>query len=456
MTRLLVSILCFLFLSVQSNGQNWSKSYSFSGSYTYPYEAIGVDNGVVIVGAIDTGSVNRSYHNSSFVLKTDFQGDSVWHTSIYVPNKNTVLTRIVEMPNKDFIVTGYVDYDSDSTLIVRLDSAGTILSTNFFVGVKYPEVFVTPDSGYVVYGLYDPYVGYNGADDFRVVRYSLSDQIVWDKKFGPLRAYVDYSALYSRSRIFSGRSPMSGDYLFAFSSITSDGINSRSALFEIDSLGNQVSSNVCLDPLYQKVSGLVVEDSCFYVSGLNGVGSMTPAPFVIKLDQYGDTIWNRSAPSADAGYLMKSSYGGVMFNCSDYSFSPGKLYRFSSNGDTTWSYARYGIDDTYVIEPSPGAYVLVYRLGATSFEIAGINDPSLEHNDILISDIYLYPNPSGDIVIVNGVSSFEYEILDSSGKVLLIGKSTNIIDVSTLGSGVYLLRLKDSNNTQHSLKFIKE
>lgn len=71
-------------------------------------------------------------------------------------------------------------------------------------------------------------------------------------------------------------------------------------------------------------------------------------------------------------------------------------------------------------------------------------------NDIL-SNIRLYPNPSEQYIHIEGKPEGQaFELIDASGKVLLIG-SQNQLDISNLRSGLYILRI---GNT--SMKIIKK
>ncbi len=53
-----------------------------------------------------------------------------------------------------------------------------------------------------------------------------------------------------------------------------------------------------------------------------------------------------------------------------------------------------------------------------------------------------YPNPATDFVMINAEFE-EYEILDLKGRVIVTGGSTNQINLSSISTGVYLLRIVD-------------
>jgi CubicO group peptidase (beta-lactamase class C family) len=75
------------------------------------------------------------------------------------------------------------------------------------------------------------------------------------------------------------------------------------------------------------------------------------------------------------------------------------------------------------------------------------NTPHLNMNDLL-----LYPNPSGDILVLDNLISDELQILSLNGDLIKTINlyQSNKIDISDLASGTYLLRI--NNNTK---KFVK-
>lgn len=59
----------------------------------------------------------------------------------------------------------------------------------------------------------------------------------------------------------------------------------------------------------------------------------------------------------------------------------------------------------------------------------------------LKSKIILYPNPSNNMFFVdyNGINSLEYILIDTMGKVLKQGNTSNGIDISELNDGIYIV-----------------
>ncbi len=77
-----------------------------------------------------------------------------------------------------------------------------------------------------------------------------------------------------------------------------------------------------------------------------------------------------------------------------------------------------------------------------------------------LKNIIIYPNPSSDFVIVENSkdnSSFDYKIVDLTGRVVAIGKSkfNDKISVETLSIGNYLIQIKNEIGQTFNKKFVK-
>lgn len=72
--------------------------------------------------------------------------------------------------------------------------------------------------------------------------------------------------------------------------------------------------------------------------------------------------------------------------------------------------------------------------------------------------IQLYPNPANKSIVIKGISgSFNYAILDISGRELQSGKSIGAtqISIKTLQNGIYFIQFQNEKGNTYRLKFIK-
>ena len=69
-----------------------------------------------------------------------------------------------------------------------------------------------------------------------------------------------------------------------------------------------------------------------------------------------------------------------------------------------------------------------------------IEDNALENN------ITIYPNPSSDIIYIDGINSqTEIELFDLTGQLILQQNYINGINISDLNRGIYILKLNNKN-----------
>jgi hypothetical protein len=90
--------------------------------------------------------------------------------------------------------------------------------------------------------------------------------------------------------------------------------------------------------------------------------------------------------------------------------------------------------------------------GATASRL----DPNLSNTTLdLKKNFKIYPNPVSSILTIQSEKSIDtIEVFDALGRLVLTKKSTNTLDVSSLQSGTYLMKI-GSQNSIESIKFIK-
>lgn len=120
------------------------------------------------------------------------------------------------------------------------------------------------------------------------------------------------------------------------------------------------------------------------------------------------------------------------------------------------------VQQVNAIQFLPGQTIKCQLSNGESTEVTGVRKISFENNDFTAvedvltpSTIRVYPNPTADMLIIDGVTAKqEIAIYSLNGAKVLSSQSqegTNTIQVSDLPNGVYLLKL--ANET---FKLIKE
>ena len=149
--------------------------------------------------------------------------------------------------------------------------------------------------------------------------------------------------------------------------------------------------------------------------------------------------------STDSGIQIRDVRSGEGFR-----FMHSLNTHFGIGTNTSINYVKVtwpsGIVDN-IINPNINE-LLVINEGAT-----------LSLNDTLVDDLILYPNPTKSVLNLNSsqlLSDAIYTVFDLNGRRVLNSKLTNnVIDVSELSSGNYILRLMSGNSIK-TQKFIKQ
>ncbi len=131
--------------------------------------------------------------------------------------------------------------------------------------------------------------------------------------------------------------------------------------------------------------------------------------------------------------------------------------------DSLWCLIPFGYvaDSTDCDDANPDIYPgAVETLNGLDDDCDELTDEGLAIDEILSTQINIYPNPADDILIVeySGTEELEIEILNVAGQIIYKGILTsgkNIIAISTLPSGVYFMT-GHSTDGNFNLKFVKE
>ncbi len=90
------------------------------------------------------------------------------------------------------------------------------------------------------------------------------------------------------------------------------------------------------------------------------------------------------------------------------------------------------------------------------------NLPSSLNYSLTQNDVNIYPNPAQDFLFIKGIespkSNTNWTIYNSSGKEVSEGyfNEDGLIDISSLSSGHYFIKIQDGNATTKNLKFVVE
>ena len=127
----------------------------------------------------------------------------------------------------------------------------------------------------------------------------------------------------------------------------------------------------------------------------------------------------------------------------------GQLYGTNANanplGSTALTLSSVGLNDCFVIK---------YKTDGTLWESTSVGIETIPSS---LNNIHIYPNPVEDILTINSEVKFkELSILSINGQTLLNRAYESAINLNSLPTGVYILKLIDNSNQIHNIKFVKK
>ena len=69
---------------------------------------------------------------------------------------------------------------------------------------------------------------------------------------------------------------------------------------------------------------------------------------------------------------------------------------------------------------------------------------------------FIYPNPSRETIIIEGIEPAEVQVYNALGQLVKTVRGTNEINVGDLPEGVYLLHITDKEGNTFSERIVKE
>ena len=191
----------------------------------------------------------------------------------------------------------------------------------------------------------------------------------------------------------------------------------------------------------------------FYVFNTNGTGEYTldvyeggeTSPANLKFSRTKNvtlTGWNKFDCKADSVQFTGNQPVWVTFSSS--AKYPMGVCAYS--GDPNGSYTRRS-NEWKPIHEFQSNMVYTWAIKTTTSSNLGISE-------IGETKLTVYPNPATNVVTIAADDIEEVTILDMSGRKLL-SCATNNVDISTLTSGVYTIRVKTATGTAIQ-KFVKQ
>lgn len=389
-----------------------------------------------------TGHHGGVYPRDAWIIKLSSIGNIQWQKSIGGDGDDTAYS-IQQTSDGGYIFSGYsnsnngdltLNYGGYDFLIVKLNSAGTIVWQKTFGGSDYDyseSIQQTSDGGYIVAGATNSYNGdvtsNQGSGDWWIIKLNANGALQWQKSFGGTNFDVAHSI----------KQTLDGGYIVAGMTHSSDGdVTNHHGIF-VDIWVVKISSNGILQ--WQKALGGSEIDS--------------------------STLSIAQIPNGDyiiSGYTY-SNDGDITNNHGNYDYW---LANLNSSGQVQWQKCYGGSDwdkGKTMSTTSDGGFIMAGESLSTDGDVTinnGLYDIwviKLNSGNLSVPEFYdtkfvIYPNPAENSVTID-LDSFTYNTQININDVLgnkvyskKIEAFKTDINISHLKKGVYFITVINKNN----------
>ncbi|WBV61945.1 T9SS type A sorting domain-containing protein [Chryseobacterium camelliae] len=490
----------------------WQKSFGGSASETAKSIVQTPDGGYISAGFSKSsdGNATMSHGNNDFwIVKMDASGNLQWQKSLGGSGDDQA-SSIRNTSDGGYIVAGFTDStDGDITLnkglsdywIVKLNALGNIEWQKTYGGI-YQDIATsvrqTADGGYVATGYTSSntgdVTGNHGSSDYWIIKLNSTGNLQWQKALGGS----------SGERAFDIQQTNEGGYIIAGDTYSYNGDLTTSPLgsrdFWIVKLGN--TGNI----LWEKRFGGSGEDNAYSIAQTTDNGYIVSGTttstngnitfnngqgdyWIIKLNATGNLQWQKTfgGPNYDQAYSITQSSDESYLAAGYISTLPGTtesptpaasqywLVKIDYSGNLLWQ-KDYGgnqyetahsviptIDGGIVVagfsNSNPNSGDVTGNHGDNDFWIIKLAENQLSTNENIIkSNISIYPNPAKDFVTIDHLpSKATISIYDMSGRKIFSKKYTETkvsMHTSQLTNGTYIIQIDDQEKTILSEKLI--
>ncbi|MFV0469132.1 MAG: family 16 glycosylhydrolase, partial [Dysgonomonas sp.] len=101
-------------------------------------------------------------------------------------------------------------------------------------------------------------------------------------------------------------------------------------------------------------------------------------------------------------------------------------------------------------------YVKVYQKGDSGEEYSGPTLSSINEQNVITNQFYIYPNPATHYIHIDGGDTpSRIDFFNLSGQEIMVSTNTNVVDISALLAGNYILKIQRRDGTSEVHHLIK-
>ena len=380
--------------------------------------------------AIDSNSRNFgvlwSFNSQGDSLFCKYYGDSL----TFYSNNHCQITS-----DTCIIIAGAMDNGTTQAMLIKTDSLGNKLWEQSYggSGTEYGcSVLQTPDGGYMM-GMTT--TSFGGDVDMAALKTDSNGNQQW---------LQPYSGNYNEASPSYIISLSDGNYALCGGLGSSTMNYGWPRVIKINPAGS-----VIWDKKYSNLSwsgsffGIIEVPS---TNNIIGYGTKDAMGYILKINQNGDSLWQRSLHHPTVNYFGSTSI------------------LWSLDTSDTNGYVAAGV--IYPASPDTGSVdVWVIKVDEWGCDTLGCQFVSVEENQLGNDNIKIYPNPTSDYIFVeietelfeSGSLTFSiYDIIGKKHLSIQAGSQWESFDVSKLASGTYLLQIEKGDEIIDKIKFIRE
>ena len=405
------------------------------------------DSNLVIIGVTEDFGCTNFYDYDAWIIKTNFNGDTLWTKVFSYPGDTTFIPKsVIQTSDNGFLVAGaiypFINFDERGVLL-KLDSIGNMqwLKSYYNPPTQYLNgVVETIDHGFICNGGYSTSGFYN----FNPLLYKVDSfgnqqwQILLTQSSGPDGGiniiktkdsnYV--ATAYLRLGLFD-----------------SDSVAFR--VLKINNNGGIIWQKQYLTTYNGALFvGLAENNNLFIAGGVDNNQTQYVDGFIMKLDVNGDSLWYRTFGTLDYDWLLSGQQtvdGGYILSGETYccNFSPGIGWTSS-----TWLVKTDSLGFLIPTGINENASIKGAKLG-NAF-------PNPTSNYFNITSII--PQISETGIGKKGDYLFLFDAIGRQVKEISLAQGINntLVDVSYFCPGIYLCVLVIDGYNAGSVKIVKE
>ena len=360
------------------NGQGWEMTYGGLNHEEGQSVKQTNDGGYIIVGITDASSPSRDV----WLLKTNELGDTLW-TKTYGGNGYDLAFSVQQTTDSGYIICGWTEsYSSgnhEDIWLVKTDYNGDTLWTNTYGGIYEDwglEVQESMEGGYIIVG-----TSMDNTNNVLLIKVNEFGNEQWTKSYDGGNSDYGYSV----------KQTTDGGYIITGITYPFGAIKPDVWLIKTDNIGDTLWTKTFGDSgadiglcVQQTIDGGYILTGCTYSYG-NGDFDV----WLIKTDNIGNQQWSKTygGLNSDKGYEVQQTIdGGFIITGYTESFGNGQLFnsdvwliRTDNIGDTLWTktFGDLGMDRGFGLDQTiDSCYVIT---GITS--VSGNNQLYLIKTD---------------------------------------------------------------------------